>query len=683
MLFAYFGPGMVVPVVLVIAAVGGAVVLVGRKVLVFRRKLVRRVWPQSRGKTPDRSLSPRCALVLAAWFGLVGGAIDLGLIHLKRDVFHWSFYYEQGRHFRWVVPVANLAVMMVPGLLVAGLNRLRPGFISARSAAWAYGTLAIWGPLLRASLYGAGTLLLAVGVSRVISGWFASPGCGFRRFARCSLPVLAALVAATAVVSYGRQVVTESRAVARLPAPPEGACNVLLIVMDTVRAANLGLYGYTRDTTPHLERWAKRGVRFEWALAPAPWTFPSHCSLMTGQWPSTLNAHWPPTLDPAYPTVATFLASRGYLTAGFAANTDWCSYESGMDRGFTHYEDYPLTLQTVLGSTVPGRWILENLLNARGFHGVKWIRSQSRDAEAINHSFLDWLSGERQRRRPFFAFLNYLDAHEPFLPPDGKGTSFGLRPRAPSESKMLLEYWDRDKLKLSERDVELVRDSYDDCIAALDRQVGSLLDELERRNVLRETLVIITSDHGEEFGEHGIFCHGYSLYAHEVHVPLLIITGKAPPGRTVVEPVSLRDLPATIMDLCALDAGSTFPGRPLAAYWRQTPGAPVSRATRAFSEVAIPRGIRPERGRGSSQKGFTVSLVSEGLHYVVGAGGNEELYELATDPEELRNLNNDPGQDAALVRLRKSLGELLREDGISIGEAGNEQERFRMLLESP
>jgi len=247
---------------------------------------------------------------------------------------------------------------------------------------------------------------------------------------------------------------------------------------------------------------------------------------------------------------------------------------------------------------------------------------------------------------------------------------------------MLLEYWDRDKLKLGERDVELARDSYDNCIAALDRQIGSLLDELDRRDVLRDTLVIVTSDHGEQFGEHGVFNHGFSLYAHEVHVPLFIIAREAPPGRTVAEPVSLRDLPATIVDLSGLDAGSTFPGRSLAACWRQTPGAAVSRATRAFSEVDIPLVIGPERGRGSNLRGFTVSLVAEGLHYLLDVGGNEELYELAADPRELRNLKNDPGQDPALGRFRNSLGQILRDNRITSGVAGDYQKRFRMLLES-
>ncbi len=621
-------------------------------------------------------------LVLAAWFGLVGGYIDLGMIFLKTDLAQASSYYQQGRNFRWVVPVANLVIMMVPGLLVAGVNRLRPGLVSLRSAAFLFATLAIWGPLMRAPLYRSASLVLAAGAARLISRWVADHASGFERFARYSLPVLVALVGTTAVVSLRRQALAESGAVARLPVAPAGAGNVLLIVMDTVRADSLGLYGYIRDTTPHLERWAKRGVRFEWALAPAPWTFPSHCSFFTGQWPLALNAHWDTILSPDYPTLAEFLASRGYLTGGFAANTSWCSYESGMDRGFAHYEDYPLTLRTVLGSTMPGRWIVENLRNPRDYSSVKWIQSQSRDAAGINRSFLDWLSREQGGGRPFFAFLNYLDAHEPFVLPEDEVVRFGLRPESPGDYTMLLEYWDRDKLKLSERDVELARDSYDNCIAALDRQVGWLLDELERRGVLRDTLVIITSDHGEQFGEHGVFNHGLSLYAHEIHVPLLIISPAAPPGRTVSEPVSLRDLPATVVALLGLGGGSTFAGRSLAEYWQPSPGAGESNTARVLSEVDIPAVIIPQRGRGPNQRGFTMSLVAEGMHYLLDSRGTEELYDLAADPRELHDLRNDPRQNPALGRFRNSLDESLRDGRVTSAVADAYRKHLRGVLES-
>jgi arylsulfatase A-like enzyme len=633
--------------------------------------------------TSEADLSPRSALVLAAWFGLVGGYIDLAVVVLKKDVLHVSLYYWQGRDFFWTLPLANLVILMIPGLVVAAANRLRPGAISLRNAAWLFATLAIWEPLLRMPLHEAASLLLAAGLGRRIGREVASRAARFRRLARWSLAALVGAVGATAAVSCGRRVLAESRATASLPAPPPGAKNVLLIVLDTVRAESLGLYGYARDTSPNLARWAKEGVRFDRALSPAPWTFPSHSSFFTGEWPYKLNAHWQVTLDKAFPTLAGYLAGRGYQTAGFVANTSCVSYESGLDRGFAHYEDYPPTVRTFLGSTVPGRWLVKNALAPRDFYSMKWITSQSRDARGINRAFLDWLSGRRRAGRPFFAFLNYMDAHEPFVVPEGEATHFGLRPESPRDYKMLLDYWLLDKLKLGARDVTLARDSYDDCIAFLDRQVGALLDDLDRRGVLRDTVVIVTSDHGEEFGEHGVFNHGYSLYLHEVHVPLLVISPTVPAGRAVAEPVSLRDLPATVVDLLGLAAGAPFPGRSLADHWRPAtgPGRPIT--SPALSEASIPFDFHPRRGRPPAHRGYVMSLLSGGQHYLRDGAGQEELYDLEGDPRELHNLNkNAPFGNPVLSSFRIALLQLLVADRPRIGLAVGCLKQYRGSLQS-
>ena len=402
---------------------------------------------------------------------------------------------------------------------------------------------------------------------------------------------------------------------------------------------------------------------------------------MTGQWPSTLGDHWRPTLNKDYPTLAEHLAKQGYMTAGFAANTHWCSYESEMDRGFVHYEDYPLTPRTMLGSTLPGRWILEKLFHPGDDYVAKWVRSQSRDARGINQALLKWLDRERPADRPFFAFLNYLDAHEPFVAPHEDVARFGLQPTTASEKRMLLEYWDRDKLKLTEREVDLARDAYDDCIAALDRQIGALLDELERRDLLRDTLVIITSDHGEQFGEHGVFNHGFSLYSHEIHVPLLIINPQAPQGLTIPTPVSLRDLPATVVEFLDQKASSPFPGRPLSRHWRSTVDGEEQVTSSALSEVDIPQVITPHRGRGANQRGFTMSLVAQGLHYILDVRGNEELYDVVSDPGELHDLKGAPGQEDNLRVPRSLLRQFLsgpRESGI----AEDYRSRIRNFLDS-
>jgi arylsulfatase A-like enzyme len=321
------------------------------------------------------------------------------------------------------------------------------------------------------------------------------------------------------------------------------------------------------------------------------------------------------------------------------------------------------------------------VLSYRDFYGQKWVLYQSRDARGINHAFLDWLSGRRGGGRPFFAFLNYLDAHEPYLVPGEHTARFGTAPGSRWEHEMLLNYWDRDKTQISPRDVALARDGYDDCIAYLDGRVGALLDELDRRAALEETVVIITSDHGEEFGERGVFDHGYSLYLDAVHVPLVILAPTAPAGRAVAEPVSLRDVPATVLDLLGLSADSPFPGRSLAAHWRTPPGAAPPRTTPAISEGDfLTIGLDPRRGPGPSQRGYTMSQVASGWHYFRDSNGAEGLYDLAADPAESHNLEAAAASHAAIVAFRRSILHLITEAAATLGAEPDYLRRYRVLL---
>ena len=139
----------------------------------------------------------------------------------------------------------------------------------------------------------------------------------------------------------GGERLAERREAAR-PLPPGDPPNVLLITLDTVRADHLSLYGYERPTSPVLESLARSGIRFDEARATAPWTLPSHASIFTGRWPHELGVNWMTPLGADVPTLAGYLGSRGYATAGFVANTLYCSYDTGLDRGFTHFEDYLL-----------------------------------------------------------------------------------------------------------------------------------------------------------------------------------------------------------------------------------------------------------------------------------------------------------------------------------------------------
>ena len=330
------------------------------------------------------------------------------------------------------------------------------------------------------------------------------------------------------------------------------------------------------------------------ALVPAPWTYPSHSSFFTGQWPYKLNSQWNYSLDATYPTLAEYLASRGYQTVGFVANTRGCSYETGLDRGFAEYEDYPLTPRFLLGRTVPGSWILKNLLGRGDFYDAKWIDLQSRDARGINDAFLDWLR-RRRRDRPFFAFLNYFDAHSPYVPPAEYAGRFGIRPKSPEDYELLFDFTRLATSKNWLRNFLMARDRYDDCIASLDDQLGRLLEALRGQGLLDNTLVIITADHGESFGDHRVFGHGAALYLDQTSVPLVILSPDAPAGRTVTNPVSLRDLPATIVDQLGLSAGSPFPGHSLAAFWSTSPGQAPPQITPALSEMAQAAAFRSEQ----------------------------------------------------------------------------------------
>ena len=155
-----------------------------------------------------------------------------------------------------------------------------------------------------------------------------------------------------------------------------------------------------------------------------------------------------------------------------------------------------------------------------------------KDAAVVHRELLDWLSSRHQPERPFFAFVNDYDAHYPYELPNGSVYRFGGKPRNPREVELLRNWWALDKRRLSVGEIAFVRDAYDECVANLDEHLGLLLGELGRRGALERTWLIITSDHGESFGEQpGFFGHGTSLYQQQLHVPLVIVPPSGARGR--------------------------------------------------------------------------------------------------------------------------------------------------------
>jgi arylsulfatase A-like enzyme len=610
-------------------------------------------------------MGARALLVLAmsAWFGVLIGLLELAILLAWRSFHNQAVLgaLQLNRHFLWMIPAAQLAVFLACGLplaLLAGLGAR----LSSRNVLFFFVALALFSMLKMISgLYTAAALVLASGLAFWVRSQVTWRILQLQRLIWVSLPVLLALVLALGGLTYNREVRAEQRALAGLPAARPGAPNVLLIVLDTVRADRLSLYGYERDTTPRLAELSRRGVVFGQARATAPWTLPSHASLFTGRWPRELRVDSNHPLDATHPTLAEFLARHGYATSGFVGNTYFCNSWYGLARGFAHYEDY--YEQNVLVSpgealrcTALGRWLIR--LVGTAYNVRPGTANSPKDAERVNRDFLRWL--DARRGRPFFTFLNYIDAHDPYLTPSGFDRHFGLKPESPADVDLIRNLSHRRKETLTQREVTLIRDAYDDCLASLDEQLGHLFDALEQKCVLRDTLVVVTADHGEQLGERRFFGHGMSLYGHEIRVPLLILGPEGvPAGRSIAEPVSLRDVAATIVERLGLAGASPLPGRSLARFWGPTP--PQGPEGPILSEVHIwEKSKQPPRADvPPALLGPLASLVREGKVYIRDAFNREELYDLVSDPDEVRNLAGMREFRTLLLRCRLALDRLV------------------------
>jgi arylsulfatase A-like enzyme len=627
-------------------------------------------------------------VLLSAWCGLAGGLLEVGSRVLCRFISPTSRLFLMTRHFYWLTPLVNLAGFIALGLVLVAITKLWPrfGFWLTPRLVFALATVPIF-LVAVPQIYPEASLLLAFGLAIQCVPILGRSPVRLRRQMVWTFPGLLILVMILGGSLFVGDWIKQRRELGRA-LPPAGSPNVLLIVLDTVRADRLSLYGYHRATTPVLERLAKKGIRFDAARATAPWTLASHASFFSGRWPHELGVEWETPLPTKFPMLAEYLGSRGYATAGLVANTIYCSYDTGLDRGFTHYEDYVLQkfgfvrtaalIEEVRKSLL--LWIyaafhndVSALHSARDFVAT-WSGSDARrDAGSLNRSFLKWLDDRPEQDRPFFAFLNYLDAHAPYkLPPDA-APRFSRRPQSADELTVIYDDWTAlDKLRLPPYYLKLARDSYDNCIAYLDEKIGELHDDLRTRGVLDRTWIVITGDHGEGLGEHDLYEHGESLYSTEIRVPLLILP---PPGAqskigAVTKTVSLRDLAATIVDIVGLGRGAPFPGLSLANLWSNRSSlAAQPDVHEVFSELPSPSRLDSSHGRSPARRGPLVSLADDDLIYIFNEGDRaEELYSQRDDPRELTNLAARPALLQDLERFRRRLAELRGSSGREPGQ---------------
>ena len=598
-------------------------------------------------------------LLLAIWFAVVAGLVDgAGLLLFQRiNWARWGPTLHVSEPIIWISAIVDLVLFCVltlalwaAGRLIPNLRRLQPA-IALLTALTLYDWLTVTARLSHFSC-----LLLAAGVGIAFSRWVAKHEVATLQFVRLTFPlVVAAGVLAFAGIQGGHWLL-ETRAVAKLPAAAADEPNVLVIVVDTLRADHLSSYGYDRPTSTNIDRIATQGVLFQNAVATSSWTFPSHASLLTGRYQyehgmdkvKQMSVIGVEAFSPnGLPTLGEALLQKGYRTGAFSANRTYFTRDLGFGRGFMHFEDYFHSSSDMFVRTLYGREfariylkrsdrsLVKRVLRKLGFAalldqgaegsgsygGAFGIRKR---ADVVNQETLDWI--DRDRRRPFFAFLNYFDVHDPY----GGPRSYA-KPSWPQQTNV---------------------DAYDAGVKYVDDSIGRLMEELDRRGLSKNTLVVITGDHGESLGQHHLRTHGKALYWELIHVPLVLrYPGRVPAGVRLDVPVSNSALPATIMELLGEGGQGTFPGPPLSAFWKAPAAPPVW--PDALSEVAKHNIVTDESqavGKlvATTADGPMKSVVTTRWHLIVHKELGDQLYDWVHDPGESNDMIYTPlGQRVA------------------------------------
>ncbi len=421
---------------------------------------------------------------------------------------------------------------------------------------------------------------------------------------------------------------------------PQDKPNVVLVMMDTVRADHLSVYGYERETTPFLKSFAREATVYQQAIAAADGTLPTHASVFTGLYPSWHRAHYTPpehpwgyALEARFPTLAAVLAEKGYSTAGVVANYAYLSREFGLNRGFQLYR---VQAPVFLSNWQRPVYLREGIRALLGkVFCLTEFDARTRRAEEINRDAFEFLDAGA-RGQPFFLFVNYMDAHNPYLPPapfdrrfPGKDPHFTEQHGREVETQVL-----RGRRALTEAERRHIVSQYDGGIAYIDSQIERLVAHLKQLGAYDNTMIIVAADHGEALGEKNLVDHAItSLYQNLVHVPLLIKYPKQRVAKSEPGLVSQVDVMPTVLDVLGYSAPGVLHGqsllRPLPAertvYSESFPGLLFVQLNKRFD------GVKRAAISGSSK-------------LITWTKGRPEFYDLSRDPREIQNLY-EPGKE--------------------------------------
>ncbi|PSP25967.1 sulfatase [Halobacteriales archaeon QH_10_67_22] len=353
----------------------------------------------------------------------------------------------------------------------------------------------------------------------------------------------------------------------------DGPANVLFVVMDTVRKRNLSVYGYDRETTPTLEAFAEEATVFEEAVAPAPWTLPVHASMFTGLYPSQHEATQEnPYLEGAT-TLAESLSAADYATACYSSNA-WITPYTNLTDGFDDQDNFFQVMPgDVLSGTLARVWkkmndsptlrkVADRLVELGNTAHEYFAKEGGGDSKtpAIVERVQSFVADAEREDREWFTFVNLMDAHLPYHPPEAFAEEFapGVDSTAVCQNSKEFNSGARD---IDDEEWDAIRSLYDAEIAHIDHHLGRLFDWLRETDRWADTLVVVCADHGELHGEHDLYGHEFCIYDPLVNVPLLVKAPGLPAERDAETQVELGDLYHTVLDYAGVEAAEG--GEPL------------------------------------------------------------------------------------------------------------------------
>jgi len=434
--------------------------------------------------------------------------------------------------------------------------------------------------------------------------------------------------------------------------------NILLISVDSLRPDHLGAYGYSRPTSPSIDRLAKEGVLFETVTSSSSWTLPAHASLFTSLPDSIHGAETSQRkLGEQHETLAERLRESGYKTVGLWGGP-LLSPEFGFARGFDSY--IGVGRQSLATPGIAAGPVAVSHQDVTGMRVLRGVEDQLRGLRT------------ETPRRPFFLFVHLWDTHYDYLAPEPHGSKFNQGYLGPINGRNLADLTHGGSGVVSDPDIQQLRTLYDQEVSWVDEQIGRILHLLETLGLTKNTIVAVTADHGEEFYEHGSYGHRRKLFEESIRIPLVLrYPGEVPAGKRVKVPAHIVDIAPTLLDLAGLSPMAAATGLSMVPAFDSIEG--VDRDF-TVSELAHEDGPKLMAVRGRDWK----ILLNPKTRSIKG------FWDLGEDPEETRDLvATQPDRMASKMQLlERALATVSVDEELSGAPASDLPDNIRRELQS-